>query len=102
MPNDKGFALLSIRRKPSSKDHIFGCDFPSILRVEQDFYGIAVFSGKDNFPATTKILPKKILTSKISQTLHEMANFDVKGRGENDKYKDRAKLQQNFPGTGTG
>jgi hypothetical protein len=31
-----------------------------------------------------------------------MAYFDVKGQGENDKYKDRVKLQQDFPGTGTG
>jgi hypothetical protein len=92
-PNDKGFALLTIRQELPSIDHIFGWYPPSILHVEQDLFGIAGFSGNANFPAITKIIPKKILTSQISQALHEMAYFDVKGQGENDKYQNRAELQ---------
>jgi hypothetical protein len=46
--------------------------------------------GKSDFPAPARILTKKILTSQNSQASSEMAYFDVKGRGENDKYKNRA------------
>ena len=98
----KFFTLLKLSTGLPSKDHIFGRIWPSIPRSRQIFHAIAVFSGLDNFPATTKILPKKFLTSQNSQAFHEMAYFDVNGRGENDKYKDRVKLQQDFPGTGTG
>jgi hypothetical protein len=90
---DKGFALLRFRQALPSRSHFFGNFLSSILHVEQNLCGFAGFSGNANFPATTKIIPKKILTSQISQTLHEMAYFDVKGRGENDKYQNRAELQ---------
>jgi hypothetical protein len=83
---DKGFALLKFRQASPSRDHFWGAFLPSILCVEQNFIGIAGFWGKASFPATAKILYKKILTSQNSQILHEMAYFDGKGRGENDKY----------------
>jgi hypothetical protein len=76
-------------KKSPSKDHIFRRLWPSICRSEQNFYAIAGFSVKDNFAALAKILSEKILTSQNSQPLYETAYFDVKGRGENDKYKNR-------------
>jgi hypothetical protein len=83
LPIDNGFALLKFGQELPSKDRILGCFLPAISRSRQNFYGIAGFSGKGNFPATTKILPKKILTSQNSQTVHEMPYLDQKGRGEN-------------------
>jgi hypothetical protein len=59
---DKGFALLKFRQEPPSKDRILGCFLLTILCGEQNFIGIAGFWGKASFPATAKILPKKILT----------------------------------------
>jgi hypothetical protein len=87
LPIDKGFALLKFRQALPSRDHFIEQFLLSISRSRQNSYGITGFSGKNNFPITTKILPKKILTSQNSRALHEMAYFDVKGRGENDKYK---------------
>jgi hypothetical protein len=93
LPIDKVFTLLTFEQEPPSRGHIFRRIWPSICRLEQNFTGIAGFSVKHNLAATANILPEKILTSQNSQALHEMAYFDVKGRGENDKYKNRAELQ---------
>jgi hypothetical protein len=79
---DKVFTLLTFEQEPLSRGHIFGRIWPSICRTPQNFYAIAGFLGKHNFPAPAKVLAKKILTSQNSQALHEMAYFDVKGRGE--------------------
>jgi hypothetical protein len=59
---DKGFALLKFRQTLPSRGHFFGNFLPSICCGEQNFIGIAGFWGKASFPATAKILPKKILT----------------------------------------
>jgi hypothetical protein len=66
LPIDKGFALLKFRQEPPSKDQLLGWFLPSICCGEQNFIGIAGFWGKASFPATAKILPKKILTSQNS------------------------------------
>jgi len=82
LPIVKLFTLLKLRNGLPSIGHIFGHIWPSISRSRQNFYGIAGFSVISDFPAPAKVLAKKILTSKKSQTSHEMAYFDVKGRGE--------------------
>jgi hypothetical protein len=82
LPIDKVFALLKFIQEPPSRGHIFVRIWPSISRYGQNLYGIAGFSVISDFPAPAKVLAKKILTSKKSQTSHEMAYFDVKGRGE--------------------
>jgi hypothetical protein len=87
LPIDKGFALLKSRKLSPSRGYFIEQFLLSISRSRQNIYGIAGFSGKANFPATAKILSIKILTSQNSRALHEMAYFDVKGLGENDKYK---------------
>ena len=84
---DKGFALLNCSVAFSSKDLFGGRFLSSISHAEQDFGAIAWFSGEANFLAKAKILHEKILTSQNSQTLHKMAYFDVKGRGEIAKHK---------------
>jgi hypothetical protein len=83
LPIDNGFALLKFKKLSPSRDYFIEQFLLSISRARQNFYRIAGFSGKGNFPATTKILPKKILTSQNSQTVHEMPYLDQKGRGEN-------------------
>ena len=80
---DNGFALLKFKKLSPSRDYFIEQFSLSISRSRQNIYGIAGFSGKNNFPVTTKILPKKILTSQNSQTVHEMPYLDQKGRGEN-------------------
>jgi hypothetical protein len=77
LPIDNGFALLKFRKLSPSRGYLIEQFLLSISRSRQNFYGIAGFSGKANFPTLDHILTKKILTSQNSEVLHQTLNFDV-------------------------
>ena len=92
---DKGITLLKIEQASPSKDCFSERFLPTINPDEQKIYEIARFSGNHCFASIDHLEAEKILTSQNSQTLHEMAYFEQKGRGKNAKHQGRTELQQN-------